>query len=97
MCQSGDRALRWKKPIPVRIRVHCYNEITLKHIGHYEDTCPSDCIPRQIDGRLGQYDNTVGYSCNKIEYWDNTIILWCHKKVMSYKMGHCDRSNRAWP
>lgn len=54
-----------KQPIPVRIRVHCYNKITLKHIGHYKDTYPSDCIPQQIDGRLWQYDNTVGHSCNK--------------------------------
>lgn len=31
----------------------------------YEDTFPSDCIPQQIDGGLGQYDNTVGHGCNK--------------------------------
>lgn len=45
--------------------MHCYNKITLKHIGHYKDTYPSDCIPQQIDGGLGQYDNTVGHGCNK--------------------------------
>lgn len=64
--------------------MHCY-KITLKHIGHYEDTYPSDCIPQQINGGLGQYDNTVGHSCNKIEYLDSTTILQCHKKVMTHK------------